>query len=780
MILEGRPDFKEIEVKWIKKWEEEDLYKFDMKKRGKLYKIDTPPPTISGHLHIGHAYSYTQAEFIARYRRMAGWNVFYPMVFDKNGLPTERLTEKTLNVKSKDLPREEFIKLCLERTEEGMKEYSDVWKRIGISCDWSQLYSTISERVQRMSQRSFLRLNKMGRLYRKEMPSLWCPACRTAVAQVDLEDKEIHTTFNYLTFKLEGKESIEIATTRPELLPACVAIFINPKDERAPKLVGKKAQVPLFGFKVPILADERVDPAKGTGIVICCSFGDLTDIEWFKAHKLPLKTAIDESGVMTKLAGKYEGLGIKAARAQIIEDLKAEGSLIRQDPLTHEVKFHDCHKCEIEFRITKQWFVKYLDLRKQMLKLGKQVNWWPKHMRSRYDNWVKGLQWDWCISRQRYYGIPIPAWYCKKCGETLFADEKDLPVNPLKDKPKKCKCGSNQFEPDADVLDTWATSSLTCLINSHWEEDPKWFSKMYPMTLRANAHDIITFWDFNSMIMDWLQTGKLPFTDIMVSGHGLDAKGDKMSKSLGNITRPLDVVDKYCADALRYWGASAKLGDDLKYKDEDVAKGMHLLIKIWNASRFVSQHIKKSKTYKPTIIDKWILYKLNETIKDSTAAFEKCEYSKAKHITESFFWNMCDFYLEMVKYRLFNDKDKAAAQHTLYVLLDNLLRLFAPFVPFITEELHTSLFRSKSVHTSSWPKYDKKLADSKAFEAGELACKIISSVRKWKQSKNMSLGAEVDSLEIQYPEKLDKILDVIKGTMRIKDLIVKKGKLEVK
>jgi valyl-tRNA synthetase len=559
---------------------------------------------------------------------------------------------------------------------------------------------------------------------------------------------------------------------------------VHPDDKKNLRLVGKQAKVPLFNFYVPILKDERVDPTKGTGIVMCCTFGDLTDIDWFRAHKLPLKTAIDESGRLTGLAGKYAGLSIKEARAAIVEDMKQAKLVVKQTPIKHIVKFHDCHKCEIEFRMTKQWFIRYLDLRGQMLALGKKVRWHPAHMINRYNNWVKGLQWDWCISRQRYYGIPIPVWYCKKCKQPIFAEEGQLPVNPLADKPtKSCACGSKEFEPEKDVLDTWATSSLTPLINAHWEENADaWFKKIYPLTLRANAHEIITFWDFYSMFIDWMHTGKLPFTDIMVSGHGLDAKGNKMAKSLGNIVRPFEIVDKYCADAQRYWAAGAKLGDDLKYNEGDVAKGMQLLIKLWNVARFMAPHIKKPSAYKPTAIDKWMLHKLNETIKTSTEEFNEYEYSKAKHATETFFWNMCDYYVEMVKYRLFNNVEKESAQQTLYILLDNLLKLFAPFVPFITEELHNNLIDSKtSIHVSGWPEYDKKYVDKKTYELGELACQIIGELRKWKKEKFGGLGNEVESLTITHPQAKDlaKIKADIAGTMRIKKLEIKKGKFGI-
>src|SRR3989344_2070315 len=428
-MAEGKGiDFRAIEEKWRKQWEKDKTYNFDYKRDGSIYSIDTPPPTVSGRMHLGHAFSYAQADFIARYKRMKGFNVFYPFGLDDNGLATERLVEKSKNIRAKDFTREQFIKICLEET----KKHEDIMLKdfgmLGLSVDWNTLYRTIDSRERKTSQKSFIDIYKKGRAYRKEAPSMWCPSCETTIAQAELEDVELDSTFNDIIFKLENKKDIIIATTRPELLSSSVAVFIHPSDKRKKELLGKKARVPLFNFDVPILEDARVDPEKGSGLVMCCTFGDQTDMEWYFAHNLPLKMSFTKDGRMTKLAGKYEGKKIKDARKEIIADLKEAGLLLNQKPIKHVVNVHERCKTEIEIMNTKQWFIKYLDLKEKFLEKGNELKWYPKHMKVRYDNWIKGLQWDWSVSRQRFFGVPFPIWYCKKCEEAIVAEEKQLPV----------------------------------------------------------------------------------------------------------------------------------------------------------------------------------------------------------------------------------------------------------------------------------------------------------------------------------------------------------------
>ena len=485
MELPERYEPHAAEKRWQDFWEREHVYCFDKRSKKPIYSIDTPPPTVSGKMHLGHSFSYSQQDFIVRYKRMAGFNVFYPFGTDNNGEATERLIEKMKGVKARDMPREAFWKLCEETLDKELRpKYLEDWKRIGMSCEWQYFYDTINRHTMRISQKSFIDLYKLGREYRKDAPAMWCPECETGISQVECQDKMIDSFFNDIVFSVEGKELV-IATTRPELLPACVAIFYHPEDKRYQQLKGKKAKVPLFDFEVPILEDSRVALDKGTGIVMCCTFGDQTDMEWQKAYNLPIKIAITTNGKMTEIAGKYKGLAIKVARKEIIEELKRCNLLKGQKQINHAVNVHERCGTEVEFIKSKQWFIKYLDLKDDMIKWGDELKWYPEHMKSRYTNWINGLQWDWLISRQRYFGVPFPVWYCKKCEEVILADESQLPVDPLKEKPKaaKCpKCGGTEFIPEKDVLDTWATSSLTPIITASLI--PDMFDKLYPATLR--------------------------------------------------------------------------------------------------------------------------------------------------------------------------------------------------------------------------------------------------------------------------------------------------------
>ncbi len=782
MQEEKNYDFKSSEKKWKEYWGKHKIYSFNPKSKKKIYSIDTPPPTISGKIHMGHAFSYTHTDIIARYKRMQGFEIFYPFGFDNNGLPTERLVEKEKNVKANKLSREEFNKLCLEVSKKYELKFKEFWGDLGLSVDWSLLYSTINQEVQKASQYSFIELYKKKREYRKEAPTIWCPECQTAIAQVELEDRELSSTFNDVLFEVEGKH-ITIATTRPELLPSCVAVMVHPDDDRYKYLIGKKAKVPLFNYLVPIIADERADPEKGTGIVMCCTFGDLTDINWWYAHNLPLKISIRKDGVMDKAAQIYEGLPIKEARKKIIEDLKEKKLLKSQKPITHSVNVHERCGTEIEFLVTKQWFIKYLDLKDEFIKQGEKINWYPQHMKVRYDNWIKGLQWDWLISRQRYFGVPFPVWYCKSCGEIILAEESQLPVNPLKDNPKKpCVCGSKEFIPENDVMDTWATSSLTPQINSKWISDKKLFESLFPMTLRPQAHDIITFWLFNTVVKSYLHHKKIPWTNIMISGHGLDPQGKKMSKSKGNLIEPISLLEKYPADAIRFWATGSRLGDDLPYQEKDVVTGQKTITKLWNAAKFSMIHLKeKPKKIKLEAFDKWILIKLNKVIETSTKELDKYEYSKIKLETENFFWNVfADYYLEIIKDRLYNpDKRgsyaKQSAQYALYYTLLNIIKLFAPIMPFITEEVYQMHFKKHekeiSIHLSKWSEQDKKLTDKKLEQAGDKAVEIISEVRKFKSKQQKSLKTEINlTLDEKDQKDLEPFLEDLKAVTFAKEI----------
>ncbi|MEM5772375.1 MAG: valine--tRNA ligase [Candidatus Aenigmatarchaeota archaeon] len=764
-------------------WDENKIFEFKFNDKRPIFSIDTPPPTISGMIHVGHAMSYSQAEFIARYKRMRGFNVFYPMGFDDNGLPTERYVENVRNIRAVNLPRDEFIKICLEETRKGEEEFKEIWKLLGISVDWNLTYSTIDDFCRKISQFSFIDLYEKGRVYRAESPITWCPnsQCKTAVAQAELEDFKRITKLNYIKFKLENNEEIVIATTRPELLPACVGIFVNPNDKRYKKLIGRYAFVPIFGQKVKIMEDELVDPNFGTGIVMVCTFGDSTDIEWWKKYNLETKIVIDESGKLNDLAGKYSGLTIEEARKEITEDLKKEGKLIEQKDIEQTLNVHERCGTPIEYLISKQWWIKISDLKEKWLELGNQIKWYPASMKNRYDTWVNGLNTDWCISRQRYYGIPFPVWYCKKCGKIIIADKKDLPIDPFYQKPKKsCSCGYNDFEPEKSVMDTWATSAITPLINSKWTEKENLVDLIYPMSLRPQGHDIIRTWAFYTIAKCWLHTGKIPWNSIMVNGHGLDPHGKKMSKSKGNIVEVKEIIKKYSADALRYWAASAKLGNDLPFKEQDVARGQKIIIKLWNAAKLISNSI---ENYKPNrkielkSIDKWLFLKLNKVINKATEEYEKYEYSDATAYVENFFWHdFCDNYLEIVKQRIYNGNDEAV-KYTLYYSFLSILKLFAPILAHITEKLYQKLYSGKekeiSIHISNWPE-EFEFFDESIERNGDLAIEIISFIRKWKHDRKIALNAELNKIIIdcnfEQREGLKEFLDDIKTATKAKEI----------
>lgn len=741
---------KQVEQEILRFWETERIFKFDPKNKKKIFSIDTPPPTVSGKMHVGHAFNYTSFDVIARYKRMQGYSLFFPFGTDDNGLATERLIEKLKGVKAKEMARDEFVALCLKTLEEIRPAFVADWKRIGMSCDFELFYSTIDKHCRAISQRSFIELYKQGREYRKEAPTIWCPECQTAIAQVELKDKQLESTFNDIVFKVDDKELI-ISTTRPELLPSCVAVFYHPNDTRYKGLKGKKARVPLFNFEVPILEDEGADPNKGTGIVMCCTFGDVMDIEWWYKHKLPLKISIDKDGRLNARAEKYAGLTVSEARKAIIEDLKKEGLLRGQKKIVHTVNVHERCETPIEFIVTKQWFIKYLDLKERWLKLGKQLKWWPEFMRVRYENWIKGLKWDWCISRQRYFGIPFPVWYCKSCDAVILANESELPVDPLIDKPpiEACpKCKAKEFIPEQDVLDTWATSSLTPIIAIELiNKRHKLWKKLFPMSLRPQAQDIITFWLFNTIVKSWLHYKSLPWKEAMITGYVLSPEREKMSKSKGNVVEPQALIEKYSADSLRFWACSVKLGEDLAVDEKEFVLGQRLITKLWNAASFLKLIDKPEPTpSKLKLIDAWLLSKLNSLIKECTAYYESYEIAKARNLLLNFFWHsFCDNWLEIAKHRLYA-RDKSALW-TLYTAFLAILKMFAPIIPFITEHLYQLYFRRfekvKSIHISRWPLANKKFKNKSAEGLGDIMLDIVGKVRKEKARQKRSLKSEI-------------------------------------
>ena len=768
---------KESEKKYKLYWEKNKIYTFNPNSTKPIYSIDTPPPTVSGKMHIGHAFSYSQQDFVIRYKRMQGYNIFYPFGTDDNGLPTERLIEKEKNITPQKVGRKEFIKICLNTLNKELRpKYIQDWKSIGISCDWSIFYTTINKHCQKISQKSFIDLYKQKREYRKRTPFMWCPECQTAIAQVELKDKEKESQFVYIKFDTSINKPIVIATTRPELMPACIAIHVHPKDKKYKEFINQKAKIPFFNREVKIYANEDVDPDFGSGAVYHCTFGDMDDAEWIEKFKIQPIEIMDKDGTLNEKAGKYQGLNSKQARKAIIEDLQKAGLIQKIEPIKHVVNTHERCDTEIEILMTDQWFIKYLDLKQQFLKQGSKLNWYPKHMKNRYDNWVKGLKYDWCISRQRYFGIPFPVWYCKKCNEIILADESQLPVDPLTDKPKDpCpKCKSTSFEPEKDILDTWATSSLTPQIVASLF--PKLYKKLYPMNLRPQAHDIISFWLFNTVVKSYLHNKINPFRDVVISGWALDPKGKKMSKSKGNIIEPQEMIQKYSADCLRFWAASSKLGEDLPFQEKELVAAQRLTTKLWNASKFSFSHLENYKLQKPKkleILDLWLLIKLNQLVKSSTDAFDKYEYSRTKIETENFFWNVfCDYYLEIIKDRLYNSnkrgqQQKISAQYTLHYSLLTILKLLAPITPFITEEVYQHYYakkeKCKSIHISSWPKYDPKLINKKAEKIGDKTIQLISEVRKFKSKNNKSLKTPVLLTLEKQDKDLESILEDLKA-----------------
>lgn len=782
----------ENEKKWQKYWEQNSTYKFDPKSKKQTYSIDTPPPTVSGTMHMGHAFAFTQQDFIARYKKMAGFEVFHPFGFDNNGLATALMVEKKKGIKQKNFEREEFIKLVLEGTAEEEAKMLSAFKSIGLSIDWTLLYRTIDKPARKTAQLSFLDLHKQERLYQKNAPTMWCPSCGTAIAQAELEDKEQESSFVYIQFETTDGEKISIATTRPELMPACVAIHVHPEDKRYKKLVGKEVKIPFTGGrKVKVHTNRDADPEFGTGAVYHCTFGDLDDVKWILETNVPIIEIINKNGTFNEKAGILKGLKTIEARKKMIEELKKAGRVIKEEPIKHVVNVHERCKTPIEILTAKQWFVRYLDLKDEYIAKADALQWVPRFMKKRLDNWINGLKWDWNISRQRYYGVPFPVWYCKKCEEVVLAEEKDLPIDPLKDKPnKKCKCGSQEFIGEKDTLDTWFTSSLTPQINCKWAEDKKFFEKMFPMDLRPQGHDIIALWAFNTIVKALFHQQQMPWKTITINGWALDPKGKKMSKSLGNVVKPEDMIDKYCADALRYWAGLPVLGEDIPFMEKEMLSGKKFITKMLNANNFVAmatKGIKIEKTKKEELLpeDKAIISKLNRLIKETTLAFEKYEFSKALNPTRNFFWlEFADYYIEEVKTRVYNKEDKTgkAAAAVLQDIAWKTTLLMTPFVPHTTEEIAQTHFKDKlkgkSITEEEWPDADESMIDEKAEALGNLINQIISEMRKKKTDARKPLNAPVKKAVIAMPEPedLEGGEDTIKRTMAVKELEVKKGK----
>lgn len=754
-----------VEPELERMWTEEGVYYFQRESEAPVYAIDTPPPSVSGHLHLGHLFSYTHADFFARYRRMRGYNVFYPMGYDDNGLPTERLVERETGMRAVEVGRQEFIRQCLAISETAEQQYEALWRRLGLSVDWRYTYRTIDDESRRVAQWGFLDLMRKGLAYRQQSPTIWCPECRTAISQAELNDHERETTFYTLQFAIESGH-LAIATTRPELLPACVAVFVHPDDSRYHHLIGQLAAVPMTNRSVPILADAAAEPTKGTGAVMCCTFGDTNDIAWWRAHELPLIEAIGRDGCMTAAAGAYSGLTTTAARERIIDDL-GKGGFIRSAQLTDQsVRVHERCDTPAEYITSRQWFIRVLDRKAEWLDAGERIVWYPEHMKSRYRQWVENLSWDWCISRQRFFGVPFPLWYCANCGEPLPADESALPIDPLVDHPARpCACGGTEVRPETDVMDTWATSSLSPQLVGRMMAEPPLFQQVFPMTLRPQAHEIIRTWAFYTIVRSLYHTGQLPWREVAISGWGLAADGEeKLSKSRGGGSlSPVETMELYSADAVRYWAAGTALGKDTVISEKRMEAGGKLVTKLWNVARFSERFI---INHSPLPIapadlkatDRWLLARLNGLIISVTAAFDQYDYAMARNELDAFFWHdLADNYLELVKKRLYDGTEGfGAACYTLHTALLTTVKLLAPLLPYVTETIYQALFSrdeaGHSIHRAAWPEPDNRFIDPEALAGGAVLLDIASAVRRYKSERNLSVGAELHELQVSLSD----------------------------
>jgi len=756
---------------------------------GPLYSIDTPPPTVSGSLHMGHVFSYTQTDIIARYKRMNGYSVFYPFGFDDNGLPTERYVEKKRNVRGHLLPRSEFIALCLEESTIAAEQFKTLWQCMGISADWSKTYSTISDQSRRISQASFIELYEKGYVYRKKEVAPYCVSCCTSVSQAELDDHSVKSTFNDIAFKDQYNKNLVISTTRPELLPSCVALLFNPDDQRYIYLKGQEATVPLYHYTVPIIADESVDKEKGTGLVMCCTFGDKKDIEWFKKHNLAYRQSIEINGKWNAHTGSLAGLKVHDARSRVIQELHNHKALIRQKEIVHNVNVHERCKKEIEYMLLAQWFVRILPLRETMREKTDSISWYPSFMESRLTNWIDNLGWDWCISRQRFYGIPFPAWHCAGCDTTVMARTEQLPIDPQETTYQgPCpSCKSTDIRPDTDVMDTWNTSSLTPYICANLynnkNELPAEITGFLPMSIRPQAHDIIRTWAFDTIVKTTMHNNIVPWHDIVISGHVLSNDKNKLSKSKEHSAlTPEHLLTRYPADAIRYWTASGALGYDVPFAENQIKIGMRLITKLWNAFLFIGEHIKPVKHHimpeELGTLNEWLLHCATKTFVTYQKYHEQYEFGLALNHVEQFFWaTFCDNYIELVKHQLFNpdlypEKEVNATRWTLCDIGLRILQLYAPYVPHVTEAIYNALYKEQletpSLHQTRFSDYQAMRIYDISTQIAEHIVEIATLVRKLKTGHQLSLKTTLNSLHIYSPdihlfEQLPKHEQVIRG-----------------
>jgi len=789
-----RPALEGLEAKWKARWEADGTYRFDPKAlREHVYSIDTPPPTVSGSLHVGHVFSYTHTDVVARFQRMRGKSVFYPMGWDDNGLPTERRVQNYYGVRcDPSLPydpsfvppakpekqavsvsRPNFIELCVALTSEDEKAFEAVWRHLGLSVDWSMTYATIGRDARWVSQRAFLRLVERGAAYQLEAPTLWDVDFRTAVAQAELEDREMPGAYHRIRFqRADGEGVVEIDTTRPELLPACVALVAHPDDERYRPLFGQRVLTPLFDVPVPVHPHVLADPEKGTGIAMICTFGDVTDVTWWRELSLPVRAVLQPNGTLRPVqwgldvwesreperAQRYydalAGQSVTKARAAIVGLLRDSGDLLSEPrPISHHVKFFEKGDRPLEIITSRQWFIKTMDLRDTLVARGRELQWVPRHMVARYENWVNGLSGDWCVSRQRFFGVPFPLWYRVRQDGTvdyqaqLLPHEDQLPIDPSTDVPDGYR-GDQRGVPggfvgDPDVMDTWATSSLTPFIVCGWGRDDDRWRRTFPMDLRPQAHDIIRTWLFSTVLRSELETHGLPWSHTAISGWVLDPDRKKMSKSKGNVVTPMGLLEEHGSDAVRYWAARGGPGVDTAFDAGQMKIGRRLAIKVLNAAKFVLSKTGPSGAVTDPL-DRSMLATLAGVVRASTAALDAYDYATALRETESFFWSFCDDYIELSKRRRARgDADAASASQASQIALSVMLRLLAPFLPFVTEEVW-SWSHDSSIHRSAWPTSEEVVA--MAFDDGEVyarACEVTAAIRQHRSTAGLGFNTRV-------------------------------------
>jgi len=832
-----KPALDGVEGKWGNSWVQNKTFAFDKTAaKENVYSIDTPPPTVSGSLHVGHVFSYTHTDLIARYQRMTGKKVFYPIGWDDNGLPTERRVQNYFGVRceptlpfdanfvapnepsEKQIPisRKNFVELCEKLTLEDEKVFESLFQTLGLSIDWNYTYQTIDKRARTVSQRAFLRNLKRGEAYQAEAPTLWDVTFRTAVAQAELEDRERPGAFHKIGFKKQNGENVYIETTRPELLPSCVALVVNPDDDRYKELFGKTVITPLFGVEVPVVAHQLADPEKGSGIAMICTFGDLTDVIWWREFDLPTRGLIGWDGrivaenpdwLTTESAKqtfeKIVGKTSHTAREVLVAELKTSGDLVGDPkPITHAVKFFEKGDKPLEIVTTRQWYIRNggrdQELRTKLLKRGSELNWHPEYMKVRYENWVEGLNGDWLISRQRFFGVPLPLWYKLDTdgnpdyGQIIVPDENQLPIDPQSEAPigfdESQRNKPNGFIGDPDVMDTWATSSLTPQIAGSWELDNDLFNLIFPMDLRPQSHEIIRTWLFSTVVRSHLEENSLPWKNASISGWILDPDRKKMSKSKGNVVTPIDLLEEYGSDAVRYWAAMGRPGTDTAFDTGQMKIGKRLAIKLLNASKFsLSLNATLNSADVTQDVDHALLNKLAQVVETATTSFEKYDYTRALEVAETFFWAFTDDYVELVKERTYGNQGEAAANSAraaLGITTHTLLKLFAPFIPFVTEEVW-SWWQEGSIHLQSWPKSSEIITNkSVGIDPLNNVTWILSEVRKVKTENKQSMKAEVKTLEIwAKAEVIEQVKDAQKDLIaagNIKDLKLNVTDSEIK